>query len=224
MPKRRRTQKHEKEVVEDNERYFLNPESVSVHLFCSICQEVFREPQRAPCGHSYCKNCIYQWLKQSKTCPEDRRPIQKHDLHYDFILANIIGDQMVACPFRKNGCDHVGKLELLYGHEKSCIFNPANVPEFIKNSDKWKVNLHSSKHTGGDVICLNDTCDSPCTSGGITQSSDVDSDTGLPTPSKPSLMMRLFKNGGNQRELLCSMFDEKENERPNTRRAHSSSS
>ena len=36
-------------------RYFLNPESVSHHLYCSICQEVFVDPQRAPCGHSFCR-------------------------------------------------------------------------------------------------------------------------------------------------------------------------
>ena len=36
-------------------RYFLNPEAVSKHLFCSVCQEVFKDPQRAPCGHSFCK-------------------------------------------------------------------------------------------------------------------------------------------------------------------------
>ncbi|XP_078687143.1 UPF0764 protein C16orf89 homolog [Branchiostoma floridae x Branchiostoma belcheri] len=115
----------------EEERYFLNPESVSEHLYCSICQDVFKEPQRAPCGHSYCKQCIMAWLRTSKTCPEDRRPVREKDLHYDFILANIIGDHMVACPFRKLGCEFVGKLELLTSHRKSCCFNPANLPEFL---------------------------------------------------------------------------------------------
>ncbi|XP_064595121.1 RING finger protein 151-like isoform X2 [Liolophura sinensis] len=87
------------------ERYFLNPESVSCHLYCSICQEVFVDPQRAPCGHSFCKKCITPWLKQSRTCPEDRKPLHHGQLHHDFILENIIGDQMVACPFRRSGSD-----------------------------------------------------------------------------------------------------------------------
>lgn len=43
-------------------RYFLNPESVSIHLFCSICQEVFNNPQRAPCGHSFCKQVYFMHL------------------------------------------------------------------------------------------------------------------------------------------------------------------
>ena len=49
-------------------RYFLNPEAVSKHLFCSVCQEVFKDPQRAPCGHSFCKQvrlkaCVIVFLK-----------------------------------------------------------------------------------------------------------------------------------------------------------------
>ena len=76
-------------------RHFLNLEAVSEHLYCSICQEVYTQPQRAPCGHSFCKVCITRWLQQSKTCPEDRTPLTQKQLHYDFILANIIGDQKV---------------------------------------------------------------------------------------------------------------------------------
>ncbi|XP_062591255.1 RING finger protein 151-like [Saccostrea cucullata] len=90
MTKRQRDDKYENEV-----RYFLNPESVSVHLFCSICQDVFQDPQRAPCGHSFCRKCILPWLRQSKSCPEDRKPVNEKQLHHDFILENIIGDQMV---------------------------------------------------------------------------------------------------------------------------------
>lgn len=34
----------------------------------------------------------------------------------------------------------------------------------------------------------------------------------VPSPGKPSLMMRLFHAGGTQKEMLISMFDEKEND------------
>ena len=55
---------------------------------------------RAPCGHSYCKTCIYSWLKHKKTCPEDRKPIKRvSDLHYDFILASVILCILVCLPF-----------------------------------------------------------------------------------------------------------------------------
>ncbi|XP_071129704.1 uncharacterized protein [Mytilus edulis] len=94
MTKRRG--KEQKVPEEPEERYFLNPESVSSHLFCSICQDVFNQPYRAPCGHSFCKACITSWLRNSKTCPEDRKSLQLHQMHHDFIVENIIGDQMGA--------------------------------------------------------------------------------------------------------------------------------
>ncbi|XP_019643484.1 PREDICTED: E3 ubiquitin-protein ligase LNX-like [Branchiostoma belcheri] len=182
----------------EEERYFLNPESVSEHLYCSICQDVFKEPQRAPCGHSYCKQCIMAWLRTSKTCPEDRRPVREKDLHYDFILANIIGDHMVACPFRKLGCEFVGKLELLTSHRKSCCFNPANLPEFLLEEPQPST---SGKAAAAATASSLDTSSSFCTS---------DDENKLPSPPKPSLKMRLFKNGASQRDLLKNMFD-KEN-------------
>lgn len=68
--------------------------------------------------------------------------MQLNQLHHDFILENIIGDQMVACPFRKAGCDFVGQLQLLATHKKKCDFNPINLPSFLK---KEKSPLKSGK-------------------------------------------------------------------------------
>ncbi|XP_063446987.1 E3 ubiquitin-protein ligase LNX-like [Mytilus trossulus] len=163
-------------------RYFLNPESVSSHLFCSICQDVFNQPYRAPCGHSFCKACITAWLRNSKTCPEDRKSLQLHQMHHDFIVENIIGDQMVACPFRKSGCDFIGQLQMLKSHKKSCEFNPINLPEFLKMKEKEN-----------------------------TPDSHVTDDEVLSSPAKPSLMMRLFRSGDSQKSLLKTMFEDKEN-------------
>lgn len=39
---------------EQEERKFARPDKISPHLFCVICSEVFKNPYRAPCGHSYC--------------------------------------------------------------------------------------------------------------------------------------------------------------------------
>lgn len=181
MPKR----KHKRVSLEEEERYFLNPSSVSVHLYCSICQDVFSDPQRAPCGHSFCRKCITPWLKSSKTCPEDRKPLNLSQLHHDFILENIIGDQMVACPFRRSGCDYVGQLQCLKSHKNSCDFNPANLPTFLKDDNKSSISPVK---------------DDPFTSPGK-----------MPSPEKPSLKMRLFRAGENKKRLLSSMFD-KENE------------
>ena len=61
--------------------------------------------------------------------------MHNNQLHHDFILENIIGDQMVACPFRKTGCDFIGQLQLLTTHKKKCEFNPVNLPSFLKKQE-----------------------------------------------------------------------------------------
>ena len=118
-------------MSEEGERKFLKPSCVSKHLYCSICMEVFVKPLRAPCGHSYCTVCIEQWLRNTKTCPEDRKPLQRKQMHFDFILENIIGDHQVVCPFRKRGCGVVMPLASMSSHKRQCDLNPDNLPEFL---------------------------------------------------------------------------------------------
>ncbi len=50
------------------------------HFNCMICQEVLLDPMILKCGHTYCKVCIVDWMKQKKTCPECRKDIKKPDL------------------------------------------------------------------------------------------------------------------------------------------------
>ncbi|KAM3877091.1 zinc-binding protein A33-like [Diretmus argenteus] len=38
---------------------------------CPVCCDIFRDPAVLLCGHSFCKNCLLEWWRQSglKTCP-----------------------------------------------------------------------------------------------------------------------------------------------------------
>lgn len=162
------------------ERKFLDPGAVSKHLFCSICMEVFTKPLRAPCGHSFCTLCIEQWLRNNKTCPGDRKPLRRNQMHFDFILENIIGDHQVACPYRSRGCSSVVPLSLVKSHRKECELNPENLPEFLAQEPPPELQISK---TGSD-------------------SSDAE---GIGEVPVMSLKMRLFK--GRKRKELCSMFD-----------------
>ncbi|TNN05828.1 E3 ubiquitin-protein ligase PDZRN3-B isoform 1 [Schistosoma japonicum] len=53
-------------------------------------------------------------------------------MHHDFIVENIIGDYMVACPWRALGCDFIGQLCLLPGHKKICVMNPSTMPPALR--------------------------------------------------------------------------------------------
>ncbi|PAA56087.1 hypothetical protein BOX15_Mlig020381g7 [Macrostomum lignano] len=117
----------------EEETYFLNPDAVSPHLYCCICQEVFKEPWRAPCGHSFCKRCIFDWLQKNAICPSDRKPVTVGQLHHDFLVQNIIDDYIVACPWRALGCNNVGPLHQLKEHKKICPLNPNTMPKVLQD-------------------------------------------------------------------------------------------
>ncbi|CAH8875955.1 unnamed protein product [Trichobilharzia szidati] len=136
------------------ERSFVNPSSISPHLFCPICQEAFSNPQRAPCGHSFCKSCIDPWIRDSPTCPVDRLPIPKGSMHHDFIVENIIGDYKVSCPWRSLGCDFIGRLCILPSHKKTCPMNPELLPAELRNRLMVGLqNTTTNRNQSSDLNC-----------------------------------------------------------------------
>lgn len=92
---------------------------------------------------------------------------------------------MVACPFRRSGCEFIGQLQILKSHKKNCDFNPENLPTFLKHDDNAFIPVTAAAAE-----------DNPfCDLGAV------------PSPEKPSLKMRLFRAGDNKKKLLSSMFE-----------------
>ena len=44
--------------------------------YCVICTEATPIRRIGQCGHSFCHNCIYEWLEKHNTCPMCRRIVQ----------------------------------------------------------------------------------------------------------------------------------------------------
>ncbi|KAJ2779711.1 E3 ubiquitin ligase [Coemansia javaensis] len=44
-------------------------------LQCSICLDTLAQPHSLACGHTFCQECLVQWLGQSKQCPACRAPV-----------------------------------------------------------------------------------------------------------------------------------------------------
>jgi len=78
-------------------RNFVNINIVSRHLFCTICQEVFEDPKRTNCGHTFCLNCLLEWNKKNNQCPICRQKINVEELSRDLVAFNIINDLEVFC-------------------------------------------------------------------------------------------------------------------------------
>ncbi|KAA3674857.1 uncharacterized protein DEA37_0014039, partial [Paragonimus westermani] len=174
MPARKSATRNSVGMADDpEERNFVNPSAVSPHLSCPICQEVFVCPQRAPCGHTFCKTiilshpcashdsapvpsavsfqCILPWIEQNPVCPVDRKKLLKENLYHDFLIENIIGDYMVACPWRSLGCDFIGPLHLLQSHKKSCFMNPELLPPALRNHTTALLSRLRTENTSAQV-------------------------------------------------------------------------
>lgn len=106
---------------------------VDEEFICPICLGVLEEPVMVPrCEHSFCKNCINEWLDQQRSCPVDRQSVTSSELKpVPRILKNFLSHLLITCDFADLGCSVVVKLELLETHEKECEHNP-NRPVLCK--------------------------------------------------------------------------------------------
>ena len=108
------------------------------YLSCPICQEIFDEPTRITCGHTFCRKCIIQWEKKSHNyqCPLCRDEYDPAYSGKDLLAQNIINDAYVTCIYK--GCPWKEKFVELNNHIKNCLFNPKKLPTFMKITNWFK--------------------------------------------------------------------------------------
>jgi hypothetical protein len=113
----------------DRVRYF-DKDSISEHLYCSICAEVFSYPIALQCGHVFCEGCIRQWLRPpQKTCPECRQVVDLRFSHRDLIAHKFLDCVPVHCAFL--GCNWIGRMDALKAHSSDCECNPRSLPRWM---------------------------------------------------------------------------------------------
>lgn len=61
-------------------------------LECAICNDILFKPVTISCGHTFCKDCLLQFLRQKPICPLCRSPtfLQTRTLNENITLRNII--------------------------------------------------------------------------------------------------------------------------------------
>ena len=67
------------EVIEDEINIKSIPTFANVNkysIYCSICQESVLNSVKIDCGHSYCKECILEYTKLGRECPNCRKEIK----------------------------------------------------------------------------------------------------------------------------------------------------
>ena len=69
----------ESEVIKDEIEIKKIPTFANVNkysMYCSICQESVLNSVKIDCGHSYCKECILEYTKLGRECPNCRKEIK----------------------------------------------------------------------------------------------------------------------------------------------------
>ena len=176
------------ENTPNQERKFVSLENVSKFLYCSICDDIFRNPIRLKsCGHTFCLNCIIQWAQHNLNCPLCRVNFTDTDIKKDLIATNIINDLEIYCV--NKGCPWKGKLKDFEEHLEKCYFNPNEVPEYIKEILEDKENKNKQKNEDNKE---NDSDNEEATDSNLTSFN-----------TKSSLRARLYNRN---RELMKNVF------------------
>lgn len=98
---------------------------VDHNLLCGICAGVLQNPLVTKCGHTYCKECLEQWLNalcgaDGKICPECRREVKLSSTALVLALRGVIDGLSVECENSANGCTAILRLGDLENHLKEC--------------------------------------------------------------------------------------------------------
>ena len=108
-----------KNCIRDTERNMgldvdrvIEQDAVHSHLKCSICMDVLENPLQAPCQHTFCKQCISQWLNRgNNTCPEDRQKLSLSELKPPRVIQDLLTKLTIRCKNHKEGCRLLSRYE-----------------------------------------------------------------------------------------------------------------
>ena len=99
--------------------FYINTTSISEELNCSICTHPFLQPvtlkaryKNAQCNHTFCNECITQWLSQKKDedhkCPYCQTEVQKKFSIADKPVCNMVDSLKVKCYYFQESCEGGG--------------------------------------------------------------------------------------------------------------------
>jgi hypothetical protein len=136
---------------------FKNKEEVA-DFICPINLGVYNDPVTDTCGHTFCKRCILEWLKNNNKCPYSRKLILAEELIEATEKADEIIQKGIVCSFRGDGCMWEGKLPGLPIHfGTDCGFTKIRCQSFEKCGTETLRKLMSAHYEKCDFRVL--ACD-----------------------------------------------------------------
>jgi hypothetical protein len=105
--------------MENNGQFeYTNETSIDPELICIICNSPFEDPRCTPCDHTFCYECITNWIRTNNaSCPTCRQPVRMNGLtQANRTVRNMLDRLLVTCPRcgqtgvqRENFNDHFKK-------------------------------------------------------------------------------------------------------------------
>ncbi|KAG5343561.1 TRAF6 factor, partial [Acromyrmex charruanus] len=90
----------ESKNCEENIKGYVEP-----RFECPICLTWLRDPVLTSCGHKFCSQCIYTWLKkEGACCPVDSQPLKSENLFPDLYTTREISQKRTSCIYQQFGC------------------------------------------------------------------------------------------------------------------------
>lgn len=75
---------------------------IDEEFVCSICSMVMANPVQSPCEHTFCSECIKEWLRVNGSCPIDRTILIFVDLKpTPRYFRNMMDKMEIRCDFGK---------------------------------------------------------------------------------------------------------------------------
>lgn len=100
---------------------FVN-QSLANSCLCEIGKGVLRDAVMNGCGHSYCRACLEDYLKQSTACPACQKPIDKPKMLPSQNLNQIVNFLEIKCKNHESGCGWNKSIMKLDKHLTECEF------------------------------------------------------------------------------------------------------
>ncbi|XP_052010512.1 ligand of Numb protein X 2-like isoform X2 [Xyrauchen texanus] len=175
-------------------------DEVDDELVCHICLQPLLQPMDTPCGHTYCYQCLSNFLHDQNFCPVDRKRLQLQLCRSSSLLVrNLLDKLFVLCPFRSECQQNMQRCELQPHLHHRCPAFKRLREEAERKKRPYRNELKGSKSDGD----LTDTKSTPS----ITRTAQT-SETGLVNPAfeegeDEATVVELFREEPEKELGLC---------------------
>ncbi|XP_048031687.1 ligand of Numb protein X 2b [Megalobrama amblycephala] len=173
---------------------FEYQDDVDDELVCHICLQPLLQPMDTPCGHTYCFQCLSNFLRDQDFCPVDRQRLQLQQCRASSLLVrNLLDKLAVLCPFRSECQQSMQRCELQpHLHNRCPAFKRLREEAEKKKRPSW--NEFKGSKSDGDLA--------------DAKSTPIARTAQLSGPSEPGLVNPAFEEGEDDTPLRSSLVAE----------------